>query len=263
MKSESPLISEARRISVRRASAKIMVSNPTVHILCFAVALSFLAACSSSKPPTTELPPATQANPIEPAAQTAKTLPPADFKAVEAAVSRVFKDAASIDTSHKPIFVGGDFNGDQSADIAVVIKPAADKLTQMNEEFPNWILRRPLGDVEFGSPRLRITATEELLAVIHGYGPDGWRDPQATQTYLLKDAVGSGMETRSANDLKSASAGKKLPQLRGDVIAQVIQGKQGFLYLSNSTYGWYDPQTFTGEPEPRRGHGGFQRRTNR
>jgi hypothetical protein len=230
--------------------------------LSLTVALVFLAACSGSKKPVAERPPAPQATPVEPASQTANGLPPAELKAVEAAVSRVFKDAAVIDTSHKPMFVDGDFNGDQSADIAVVLKPSADKLPQMNEEFPNWILRSPFGEVD-QSPRLRIAANDELLAVIHGYGSEGWRDPQATQTYLLKDAVGLNMETRSATDLQRASAGKKMPFLRGDVIAEVIHGKPGFLYLSNSSYGWYDPQTFTGEPEPRRGHGGPMRRTNR
>ena len=38
--------------------------------------------------------------------------------------------------------------------------------------------------------RLRIEKDEVLLAVIHGYGANDWRDPQATQTFVLKNVVG-------------------------------------------------------------------------
>jgi hypothetical protein len=92
-----------------------------------------------------------------------------------------------------------------------------------------------------------------LLAVIHGFGQDGWRDSQATQTYLLKNAAGANLEARSAKD--SQANNKKQPNVRGDVLAQVLDGNAGYLYFSNFSYSWYDPKTFTGEPEKRRGHG--------
>ena len=60
---------------------------------------------------------------------------------VQDAVKRVFKDAAVIDNSHNPSFVAGDFNGDASEDIAIVIKPA--KLEEMNQDLPPWLVREP------------------------------------------------------------------------------------------------------------------------
>jgi hypothetical protein len=171
-------------------------------------------------------------------------------------VKRVFKDSALTDTTRQPMFVAGDFNGDSSQDIAVVLKPAPDKLAAMNEEFPNWILRDPFGSLESKSPRLRVAANDELLAVIHGYGANGWRDPQATQTFLLKNVAGSGMEMRSVKDFAAANQGKRAPQLRGDLVGETLQGKHGYLYFAGATYRWYDPKTFKGdEPEPGMFHG--------
>jgi hypothetical protein len=174
---------------------------------------------------------------------------------VQEAVKRVFKESARVDSNLKPAFVTGDFNGDQSQDLAVVLKPEAARIAELNEEFPNWILRDLSGTGTSQGPRLRIAADEVLLAVIHGYGPDGWRDSQATQTFLLKNAAGSSMEAQSAKNFIAANKGRKMPGLRGDVLAEVLGGKSGYLYYTSSSYSWYDPKTFAGEPEPRRGHG--------
>jgi hypothetical protein len=170
-------------------------------------------------------------------------------------VKRVFKDSAVVDTNRDRSFVAGDFNGDLSQDIAVVIKPAAEKIADMNEEYPAWILRDPFGSLEARSPRLRIAADDILLAIIHGYGPEGWRDPQARQTFLLKNVAGSALATHSLKDFVSANQGKKLPQLRGDVLGESVGDKSGYLYFAEATYAWYDPKTFTAETPMRRGHG--------
>ena len=45
-------------------------------------------------------------------------------------MKRVFKDSALIDTSRKPAFIAGDFNGDLSQDIAIVLKPVPEKLSR-------------------------------------------------------------------------------------------------------------------------------------
>jgi hypothetical protein len=121
-----------------------------------------------------------------------------DLNAIQDAVKRVFKDKVRIDMGRKPYFVAGDFNGDSSQDIAVVLQPAPEKLADLNEEFPNWILKDPFAPgAESRVPRLRVAAQDSLLAVIHGYGTNGWRDPEATQTFLLKNAIGSGMNARA------------------------------------------------------------------
>ena len=171
-------------------------------------------------------------------------LPPPKLQEVQQAVKRVFKDAAMIDTSRQVNFAVGDFNGDQSQDLAVVLKPAADKLSDLNEDVPPWILRDPLSNRRPGMIPLRITADELLLAVIHGYGPEGWRDPLATQTYLLKNAVGAGVEMHSKAAVINATRGKKVPPLRGDLLAEVLKGTSGYLYYDDAGYSWYDPKTF-------------------
>jgi hypothetical protein len=176
-------------------------------------------------------------------------LPPPDLNQVQEAVKRVFKESVVIDTSRKPAFIIGDFNGDLSQDVAVVLKPAAQKLSDLNEEYPNWILRDLAAPKDTRAPRLGVAANEVLLAVIHGYGPSGWRDPQATQTFLLKNAVGSGLATHSPKDFAAANQGKQMPQLRGDVVREELAGTPGYLYFAGATYSWYDPKTFKDDPE--------------
>ncbi|MEP6569580.1 MAG: hypothetical protein ABJC10_07390 [Acidobacteriota bacterium] len=186
----------------------------------------------------------------------ASKLPPPELSQVEAAVKRVFKDDVIINSSQKTAFVAGDFNGDLSQDIAVILKPAPEKLPDLNRQFPAWLLRDPFGTLQSSSPRLQVAADDSLLAVIHGYGANGWRDPEATQTFLLKNAVGSTMTTHSPKDVMTANQGKKFPLLHGDLIGETLNGKSGYLYFAGATYSWYDPKTFAGEPAPLRGHGG-------
>jgi hypothetical protein len=222
-----------------------------ISLAVFISALSFLAGCSKAEKPRTEAPPPPVAAQTDQPQQTPK-LPLPQINEVQTAVKRVFKDSVLIDTTHKPSFIVGDFNGDSSQDIAVVLKPTPDKLSDLNEEFPNWILRDLSRSDQPGSPRLRVAVNDVLLAVIHGYGTNGWRDQEATQTYLLKSAAGSGLATRSAKDFLAANQGKKLPQLRGDVIGEEIGGTSGVLYYAGATYSWYDSKTFKGD-EPDRG----------
>ena len=245
--SKLPILAETRSHCCKIAHALLVVS------CCFAF------GCSTGSKPKMEAPPAPIAKSEDSAPHVAKLLPP-DLHQVQEAVRRVFKEAAIVDSSQQPAFVAGDFNGDLSEDIAVVLKPAPEKISDLNEEYPAWILRDPFGTPEPRSPRLRVSATDVLLAVIHGYGTGGWRDPQATQTYLLKNAAGSAMETHAGKDFLTANQDKKLPALRGDLIGEMLGGKSGYLYYSGATYSWYDPKTFTGEPDPRRGHGSADRK---
>lgn len=216
---------------------------------------TFFSGCSSAKKPLAEALPSAPTTLLDHPQQSANNLPPPDLKAAQEAVKRVFKDSALIDTTHEPIFIAGDFNGDLSQDLAVIVKPVPERLSEMNEEFPAWMLRDPFGTSESKSPRLRIAANDVMLAVIHGYGVKGWRDPQATQTYLLKNAVGSDMKSQPLKEFAAVNQGKKLPRLRGDVVGEMLQGKPGYLYFAGATYSWYDPKTFAGEPELRRRHG--------
>jgi hypothetical protein len=190
---------------------------------------------------------------------TASVSPPS-LTEVHQAVERVFKSAALIDESRSPSFVVGDFNGDRSEDIAVIITTAPGKVSDMNQQFPPWILKDPFINTEPGMTPLRVSERETLLALIHGYGAEGWHDSQATQTYLLKNALGEKIETRTKAEVVAVNQGKKLPELKGDLISEILRGKPGYLYYAGSTYSWYDPETFQGEPIARPVHPGFATR---
>lgn len=163
---------------------------------------------------------------------------------VQDAIKRVFKDAAIVDQNHNPNFVMGDFNGDASQDLAVIVKPA--RLDEMNQEYPPWLIRAPRAN---NRAPLKIEKDETLLAVIHGYGTNDWRDPEATQTFVLKNVVGDDLKVHTGKDFVAANAGRKLPRTQGDLIGETLQGTQGYLYYAVSTYSWYDPRSFKDRPE--------------
>lgn len=167
---------------------------------------------------------------------------------VQDAIKRVFKDAAVLDSNQSPNFLAGDFNGDHSQDLAVILKPVAAKLAELNEEHPRWLLRDPRAKQTDRRPQLQIEKDETLLAVIHGYGANDWRDPEATQTFVLKNVVGSDLRVHSGKEFVAANTGRKLPRPQGDLIGETLQGTPGYLYYAVSTYSWYDPKTFDHKP---------------
>ena len=217
------------------------------------VTAAFIFGCGKSRQAMIEAPPNPPPSAADLPKQILKPLPP-QLTSVQQAVNRVFKQAALLDTSREPSFIAGDFNGDLSEDIAVILKPVSGKLDQINEDAPPWILRDPFTPIRPGMPRLRIEENDVLLAVIHGVGPDNWRDPQATQTYLLKNAVGPRIEAHPQKDFVEKNAGKRMPQLHGDLIGEVLRGAPGYLYYTGATYAWYDPKSFKAEPERRLVH---------
>lgn len=62
---------------------------------------------------------------------------------VQEAVKRVCQDTVTIDTSRSEPFIIGDFNGDGSQDLAVIVKPAKGALAKLNSEYANWIVEDP------------------------------------------------------------------------------------------------------------------------
>ena len=208
-------------------------------------ALFFAGGCHTSrKQVVAEAPPAYQPTPESTPIRLPATVATAPkLIEVQDAVKRVFKEAAVIDNSHNPSFVAGDFNGDAAEDIAIVLKPA--KLEEMNQELPPWLVREPRSN-QAKPVRLKIEKDEKLLAVIHGFGDNAWRNPEATQTFVLKNVVGDGLKVESGKEFITANAGRKLPRPQGDLIGQTLQGAQGYLYYATATYSWYDPKTFNG-----------------
>lgn len=211
--------------------------------LLISIALMICACSSQPKGPVAEAPPAAvQPSPASTPVELTITAAPKQSE-VNEAVKRVFKDAAIVDINYRPSFLSGDFNGDGSQDLAVVLKPA--NLDLMNQELPPWLVRQPRTN-RVAPTRVRIEKDETLLAVIHGYGANHWRDPEATQTFLLKDVVGHDLKIHSPKDFVTANSGRKLPRPQGDLIGETVQGTPGYLYYEQATYSWYDPKTFKG-----------------
>jgi hypothetical protein len=216
-------------------------------LLSFLFTTVLVTACSSSKPAVVEQGPV--AYQASPESTPAKIVPPAAPKLpeVEEAVNRVFKGAAIIHPDYKSSFLTGDFNGDSSQDLAVVLQPVPDRIAEMNEQ-PLWLLRDPRVPHNPRAP-LHVEKDDVLLAVIHGYGANDWRDSQATQTFLLKNVVGSDLRVQNGKEFVKNSSGRRLPRPQGDLIGETLKGSEGYLYYNAATYSWYDPKTFTGESE--------------
>ena len=215
-------------------------------ILCLFIAIVFVICACSAQPnrPIAEAPPpVVQPSPASTAVELVVAAAPKQSE-VHEAVRRIFKDAAVVDTNYDPNFLSGDFNGDGSQDLAVVLKPA--NLDLMNQDLPPWLVRQPRSNGVDHKRRLRVEKDETLLAVIHGHGPNHWRDPEATQTFVLKDVVGNDLKVHSPNDFVTANSGRKLPRPQGDLIGETVKGAPGYLYYAQATYSWYDPKTFNG-----------------
>ena len=203
----------------------------------------FVCSCSKSNNAIAESAPAYQPSPPAPQLKL-PTIAPAKLSEVQEAVRRVFKDAVLIDPASNPNFFTGDFNGDASQDLAVVVKPAQGKLADMNEEYSPWLLRDPFLAERSERASVSVTERDVLLAIIHGYGENDWRDSQATQTFLLKNSVGNNITVQSTKDFLDAHSGRKLPRPQGDLISETVRGTSGYLYYAHSNYAWYDANTF-------------------
>jgi hypothetical protein len=150
------------------------------------------------------------------------------------ALERNYEDVVTLDHRQSIPFVIGDFNGDNSEDIAIVVKPSRGKVADLSGEYVNWILEDPQ-QVQQG--RVAVRNDELLLAVIHGHEREGWRNAMARQTYLLKNSVGEGFQTQPANQLRTDS--RSLPPLKGDVIREKLRDKNGIIYWTGARYAWH------------------------
>ena len=154
------------------------------------------------------------------------------------AINRNYEGAVTIDNNQAIPFLIGDFNGDNSEDIAIIVKPAKGKLSELNSEYVNWILEDPRKLPTPGEKAQPVTIAGDdlLLAVIHGHGREGWRSQLARQTYLLKNAVGVNSQTETVTHLRG---NKTSPALRGDVIREKLDGGDGVIYWTGAKYSWH------------------------
>jgi hypothetical protein len=149
------------------------------------------------------------------------------------ALERIYHDALVPDPRGA---LRGDFNGDGWEDVAILARPAPSKIAVLNGDLADWIIRDALSAPDPSKPRPSVRTGDQLLAVIHGYGREGWRHPQARQTFLMVNAATRGMEVRSADQVIPAAPGRVV---RGDVITGARDGTPGFLFWAGSRYIWH------------------------
>lgn len=188
------------------------------------------AATPAEVPPMTEAKPATNAE-------------------ARASLERVYKQAVAVDENRPDSFINGDFNGDGSGDLAVAVKPARDMLGEINSDVSNWIVADPRAAVPFDPNQskqttppagpVKIEQSDALLAIVHGHGPEGWRSPQATQSYLLKGAAAQGLRAVPVRDYPPALAVRRNLNAKADIISGKLAGADGFLYWSRGKYVWH------------------------
>lgn len=234
------------------------LSTPFARIIVFVAAIVSFAFCSCGKssdqsksqepeprPATTRTVPSLIASAQATATPAAarESQPPKSAE-VDEAVARVFDKAASIDSTQVPSFVVGDLNGDGSEDIAVVTKINADLLAEINNELANWTLEDPRQVPIPGTKRAyqadrpKADKGDLLVAIIHGVGAQGWRNREARQTFLLRNAVWTNPQVQSSSHLIKQASNSKLPPLSGDVIMETVNGRHGLLFWTGAKYAW-------------------------
>jgi hypothetical protein len=178
----------------------------------------------------------------EPPGETLPAAPPAPPRPdeVQAKVGVIFGAVAQWDGAPGS-FAAGDFNGDGAADLAVVLRPQADRLAALNSEVANWIQQDPV--VAAATPPGNVPPRPQLggdpfLAVMHGYGASGWRNPEAHQTYVLKSAAGTALEARPLRPLLEAAGVRLLREPTGDGLVEELASQRGFLYWKGARYVW-------------------------
>ena len=217
-----------------------------------ATVLAMLPGCTSNHAQNVEKPIAVNTPQPTPAASPVlpPKLPPPTKAQVKEAVSRAFGEAliAQVeDAGGAPTFIVGDFNGDQSEDLAVIARPAPGKLDEVNNELSNWIVQdadkafiAPPGKAVVALPkqaRPRVERGEQLLAIIHGFGPAGWRNPDARQAYIVKHAAATFEGTAPSISQKAIRV-MRLP-VETEIIKEVRNGRKGFLFWTGGVYAWH------------------------
>jgi hypothetical protein len=255
----SKSLSTEKRTEMRRRTK-------TGALCLLALCASLYGACAAPEPakdePRAAAPetPAAQATPDAtpepPTVGSPQSSPPAPQEA-RAAVERAYKGAVVFDehAAGADAAAVGDFNGDGSEDIVVRARPAPGRLGEVNDEVANWIVSDPRSvhppdprefDPHQGVQKLaptarpQIVADDALLVVVHGYKEAGWRNPEALQTYLLKNVAGEGLRPERRAEAQAAAARGRTPHLLGDVLREKLGGAPGFLYWTGAGYGWFE-----------------------
>jgi len=178
--------------------------------------------------------------------------PAATLAEAQAVLSRIYFTTLSVNTDRRDAsFLVGDFNDDGSQDIAIITKPVKGTLPALNSAYAPWTVE-DLSKIALPTERngvrvlppkpgpVKIEENDELLVIVHGYRQSGWRNPEARQTYLLRHAVGDGLQTQPMKNLLSEATREDFHRhMGGDVIQSKLAGEEGFVYWSGAKYVWY------------------------
>lgn len=168
-------------------------------------------------------------------------LPPPQKAEVRGALQRIYGQAVLLE-ERTPAFISGDFNGDQAQDLIVSVRPADRHLANLNDPLANWIIQDVREKPDVAAARKRppaIKRSDILLAVIHGYGAQGWRDTEARQAYLVRNASGSTMRPYPWQELLPKLHQRKFAGMTGDAVIETLDGQEGFLYWNGARYVWH------------------------
>jgi hypothetical protein len=182
----------------------------------------------------------------EPAPSPSPTAAPA-LSEVQPTLDRVFDRTMIVDPATPRAFVAGDFNGDDVTDLAVAVRPRSpDALPSLNAELTTWSVQDAGAPTTLTLSRpepVKVAAGDLLLAVVHGIDPGGWRNPEARQCYLVKNAVGSGMRRRPLAGVPAAIRMRANRTHAGDVIVGRRGGEPGLIFWTGAAYVWAEVKT--------------------
>jgi hypothetical protein len=179
-----------------------------------------------------------------------KPLPSPKPEDINDVLARAYGKVVARDKNLEPAFVVGDFNGDGSEDLAIAVKPNDTMLGEINNELANWVLEDPR-NISLPGPLsnpqtsanerkpVRANKGDAMLAIVHGVGSQGWRNPEAKQTFLLKNEAAKGITTQTLRSLRTGKDRQKLPPLLGDGIQETVRGKSGLILWTGAKYAWY------------------------
>lgn len=204
-----------------------------VLAVCTVLGVACCLGCGAERPPSgpREAEPALVRS-VEPELSPSSPPAPPEAKDARACLTRIFGGAVEADPSRGRWYVDGDFNGDGSVDLAVAARASAASLVALNDPLANWIVEDPR---RARSPSTAVAADDALLTIVHGHGPAGWRNPDARQTYVLRNTGGSGMRAMPTSEAVAPVAGYERV---GHVIRETLDGSSGMIYWNGARYAW-------------------------
>jgi hypothetical protein len=222
---------------VRTARAALVILAVAVIAFAFAARRGSFGSVEDQPQP---LPPAEPA----PASFGVKLPPPTEAE-LEGGLRRAFGKTVRPVKAERCLV--GDFNADGAEDVAMPVRPAEGHLLELNDHLANWTVQDALEDPasrKDSSPkaeraRAAVATGDVLLAVVHGFGPQGWRDDRARQCYLVRHATGAPLEARPRTELLHYVG--RVPneaQFTGDVILCTVGRRPGFVYWTGARYAW-------------------------